>query len=386
VGLELHDTAFRQLRPVTTLATTRPHQGWNVGVYIYGAQGLADASFGANVKQWRASGIAAKKVKNVVVTVALKGRAISRPAPPWPMPQLVVRALATLTHANVAHRTRSLAGAMRTARPTRPASISSPGVSPEMVVSPNWSGYVAIAPTKPSYKHPYFTSVTGTWRVPTANCAHHKAGASSTVWVGLGGFATKNQEEVGTSSNCTASGRPIYFAWFELVPYLSSRAFPEIRNKISPGDTITGSVKVLSPTLVQVRIQDRTRGWSFMRKITFSSQDTFTADWIVSAPADCVKYTCHEANLANFGSVTMRNISAVGKGSPGTLKDPHWKVVPVRLVPSKLLVPAISPSPTPVGPAKTGQAQSPAGATPGPVSRDGTSFSLKWIAVARRGL
>ena len=43
---------------------------------------------------------------------------------------------------------------------------------PTNVVTPNWSGYVAGAPVKSSFAHPYFTSVTGTWTVPTADCAH----------------------------------------------------------------------------------------------------------------------------------------------------------------------------------------------------------------------
>ena len=161
---------------------------------------------------------------------------------------------------------------------------------PTNVVTPNWSGYVAGAPVKSSFAHPYFTSVTGTWTVPTADCAHAKGEASSTVWVGLGGYATRDQEEVGTDSNCTATGKRVYYAWFELVPYLSYQAFPNITDKVSPGDTITGLVKILSPTLVELRVQNRTRGWIFMRKITFSSQDSSTADWVVEAPADCVKY------------------------------------------------------------------------------------------------
>jgi hypothetical protein len=126
-----------------------------------------------------------------------------------------------------------------------------------------------------------------------------------------------------------------------------------------------------------------------MRKITFSSQDTSTADWVVEAPADCVLYYCHEANLSNFGSVTMRNISAVGQGTAGTLTHSGWRVIPLRLVPSKLVVPTLLPGPdtaTASTPIRRGRARSPAGASPGPVSRNGTSFNLKWVATATRGV
>ena len=267
-------------------------------------------------------------------------------------------------------------------------------VNPQMVISPNWSGYVATAPAKEekvAYGHPYFTSVTGTWTVPAAKCYAPKPKATmkaySTVWIGLGGWATRNQEEVGTDSNCTAKGKPFYYAWFELVPYLSYKTFPNIKAKIEAGDSMTGLVKIVSTRLVELRIVDNTRHWTFMKKINFTSQDSTTADWIVEAPAECRDINCTEASLANFGEVSMRNISATAHGKAGTLKDPRWKVLPVKLVPSRLIIPTINPTATGAGPGgKKGQAASPAGSTPGPISKDGTSFSLRWVKVATGGL
>jgi hypothetical protein len=280
------------------------------------------------------------------------------------------------------------AGASQRAHPARHG--ASAGAAPRLVVSPNWSGYVAVAPLKSSYGDPYFTSATGTWTVPAAHCTRGKERASSsTVWVGLGGYATRNQEEVGTDSNCSASGKPLYYAWFELVPYLAYRTFPDIQETVSSGDTITGLVRILSATLVELRVEDRTRGWTFLRRISFSSEDTSTADWVVEAPADCVGTSCHQANLTDFGAVTMRDISAVGKGSTGTLTDPRWKVARVRLVPGKLLVPTILPGPNSASastPIRRGRALSPAGATPGAPSANGTSFKLRWIPAPSRGL
>jgi Peptidase A4 family len=256
------------------------------------------------------------------------------------------------------------------------------------VVTPNWSGYVAAAPGTTAGTR-YFSSVTGTWTVPPAHCRGVKGASSSTVWVGLGGYRTHNQEEVGTDSNCDASGRPFYYAWFEVVPYLSYQAFPQITDKVAAGDTMTGLVRVISRTEIELRLRDRTRGWTFMRRIAYSSQDTSTAEWVVEAPAECVGNYCHEANLTNFGKVKMTAISAKAHGSPGTLADPRWKLIPIRLIPSKLVVPTLLPGPNAAKsttPIRKGRARSPAGATPGPPSRDGRSFSLKWIAVANRGL
>ncbi len=259
------------------------------------------------------------------------------------------------------------------------ARTSGSDVSPAMTVSPNWSGYVV---TGPAGSPVTYSSVTGTWTVPTATCnTPVAAGGISTAWIGLGGYTTKNQEEVGTDSNCNAKNKPLYYAWFELVPYIAYNV--PTSNKVSPGDSMTGLVKILSTTLVQLQIQDQTKNWTFSRNITFSSQDTSTAEWISEAPAACVYWVCHEANLANFGTVTMSNISAVGNGVSGALNDPDWTTIPIQLVPSKLNVPTLNPDA--LTPAKA-KASSPAGATPGPPSADGTSFGITWVPVATPGV
>jgi len=247
-----------------------------------------------------------------------------------------------------------------------------------MAVSPNWSGYVAQGPygTPTSY-----TSVTGTWTVPVATCGAHSAGGISSAWVGLGGYTTSRQEEVGTDTSCDANGKPLYFAWFELVPFISYNVPPA--NKINAGDTMTGLVKILSISLVQLQITDQTRGWTFSRSITYGPLDTTSAEWIVESPASCLRFICHEANLTNFGALTMRNISAVGNGSTGNLSDPDWVVTPVQLIPTKLTVPTLAPE---VSDTTQGQATSPAGATPGPASPDGSAFTDTWVAVANRGV
>ena len=241
---------------------------------------------------------------------------------------------------------------------------------PAMVVSPNWSGYVVTgSPSSPVS----YTSATGTWTVPTASCSASAGPSSSTAWVGLGGYSTKNQEEVGTDTNCSATGQPVYYAWFELVPYIAYT----IPNKVAPGDTVTGLVKSLSLTLIQLQVTDQTQNWTWTRTITFSMQDTSTAEWIVEAPATCLRFVCSEANLANFGSVGMTAVSATGNGQTGNLTDSDWTVIPIQLVPSKMLIPTLDPEAT--APNQKGTATSPAGATPGAVSPDGSSFSVTWV-------
>jgi hypothetical protein len=246
-------------------------------------------------------------------------------------------------------------------------------------VSPNWSGYAA---TSPAGSPVSFTTVSGTWKVPVAKCAAKDAGAVATVWVGLGGYGGgPRTEEAGTNSSCSAKGKPIYWAWFELVPYPATT----IEKMVAPGDTITGSVRILDEGLgvAQVQIQNQTRGWIFTRKLSVSQPDTSSAEWIVSAPATCVRFDCKQASLANFGQAGMTGISAVGNSRPGTLASTAWKVVPIQLVPSVLNVPTMNPD-APSG--DRGRALSPAGANPGPVSNDGSAFKVQWVAVAKRGL
>ncbi len=255
-------------------------------------------------------------------------------------------------------------------RASRSAAVGSD--VPGMAVTPNWAGYVATAPTG-SGQPINFTSVTGTWTVPVATCAPGSGSALSTAWVGLGGFTTTRQEEVGTDTACDASGGPVYFAWFEITPYIAYHA----KGTVAPGDTITGLVQVLGPALVELQVEDVTRGWTFSRDITISPLDTTSADWIVESPAACVRFVCSEANLANFGTLNMTGISVTGGGETGTLTDPAWSVTPLELIPGQMNIPTLDPEASST--LQRGSASSPAGATPGQVSSDGSSFSVQWV-------
>ena len=247
-----------------------------------------------------------------------------------------------------------------------------------MIVSPNWSGYVETGtPGTPVA----YSSVSGTWTVPTATCGPNDAGSLSTIWVGLGGYTTKYSEMVGTDTDCSALDKPVYYGWFELQPYISYKV-PKTYT-VSPGDTMTGEVHSLSIRMVQLQIQDVSKGWTFTRNIDFGLQDTSTAEWIAESPASCLKYVCSQANLTNFGSATFTGISATGNGATGNLSDPDWNLIPIQLVPGQLLVPTLNPEATNT---QEGRASSPAGATPGEPSPDGTSFELKWVAVASSGV
>jgi hypothetical protein len=251
----------------------------------------------------------------------------------------------------------------------RAASAANRDLTPS--ISSNWAGYAisdpmtiaGAAPTAPLT----FSDVTATWVQPAATCGTSGA-AYSAFWVGLGGFATNatTLEQVGTESDCTESGVPTYFAWYEIVPAPSVR----VSLKIHPGDTITSAVLVTG-TNVLVQVKDRTRGVSFTKRLTVANPDVSSAEWIAEAPSEC-EMRCQVLPLANFGTVAFTKIAAIANSHPGTLSDPAWAALPIQLVPHSSFHSFLG-SPDDA---------SKAGATPGTSSTDGRTFTVSWLADA----
>jgi hypothetical protein len=237
------------------------------------------------------------------------------------------------------------------------------------VVTPNWAGYAVAAQGTSAIA---FTSVTGTWITPAVRCPQGSAGAASAVWVGIGGFREATLEQIGTDANCGRSLQPVYYAWFEVAPF---PAVP-IRLRLRPGDTMTASVNVRAGQ-VELQLKNQTRRWTFTRTISSVMPGTASAEWIVEAPASCVRYSCSQTPLANFGSVTMTGIAATGDFLTSTLANPTWTIVPIALMPN-----AVSAA-TPPESSTEGNTPSflAAGATAGPITTDGTAFTVSWMSV-----
>ena len=107
-------------------------------------------------------------------------------------------------------------------------------------VSSNWAGY-ALTGTDASGAPTTYTNVVGSWVQPKVRCIAGQPSYSA-FWVGLGGFSADAQalEQIGTESNCDARGRPVYAAWYEIVP---APSIP-IAMRIAPGDRLTAYVFV----------------------------------------------------------------------------------------------------------------------------------------------
>ena len=237
-------------------------------------------------------------------------------------------------------------------------------VGSDAQVSSNWAGY-ALTGTNPDTTPVTYTNVTGTWVQPKVTCT---AGESySAFWVGLGGFAADSQalEQIGTESNCTAGGRAVYAAWYEVLP---APSIP-IRMKIRPGDRIT-TAALVQGTQVILQITNRTTHVRVTKRVTVAAPDLTSAEWIAEAPSECSSAgLCQTLPLANFGAVAFSASAATGGGHPGTISDPAWTATPIELSEDKQNgVDVLVPQPR----------GSASGAVPGALSDDGRGFSVVW--------
>jgi Peptidase A4 family len=240
--------------------------------------------------------------------------------------------------------------------------------STSLSVSTNWAGY-AVTGDSTTY-----TSATATWKEPTVTCSAEDAGEASAFWVGLGGYSQTSRalEQLGTSADCSSTtGRPTYYAWYELVPNPSA----QVKMKIKPGNTVTVSVNILSGGMVEFQVKNRSTGTTFTKEIAFANPDLTSAEWIAEAPSDCDQFRCREIPLSNFGSVSFSKIAAIGNSVGGTLtQNPGWTTDEITLDPDQGR--GFFPGPD----SFSRLASSDAGATPSAASTDGRSFTVQWSA------
>ena len=232
-------------------------------------------------------------------------------------------------------------------------------------VSSNWSGYVVTRKASATR----FTKVHGSWVVPQGVCTAGQRGYSAT-WVGLGGYTrgTDALEQTGTDFDCSASGSPIYYAWYELVPAASHN----IAMTVNPGDQIDAAVTVRSRR-VTLFLRNVTRGATFRRTFTMTSPgpDTTSAEWIVEAPSQCGPGRCLQLPLSNFGTIPLASASTTtAGGTTGTISDPRWNQTALILRASERFPSRFTGSETGLG------------ALPSPLSPDGTAFSVTATAAA----
>jgi hypothetical protein len=192
--------------------------------------------------------------------------------------------------------------------------------------SSNWAGY-AVHRSGVS-----FTKVIGAWNQPAAVCSPGNP-TYSAVWVGLGGYSVTSPalEQIGTEMDCTASGRAVSSAWYELVPAASRT----IKFNVLPGDEVVATVSVVDRK-VQLMLVDETRHRTFTKTLRAAVVDVSSAEWIVEAPSECFSdNSCQTLPLADFGS-TAFGLATVQSttGHTGSISDRAWGSSRISLAPS----------------------------------------------------
>jgi hypothetical protein len=163
--------------------------------------------------------------------------------------------------------------------------------------STNWAGYAAINTT--------FTSVASSWTQPTATCARSQT--YSSFWVGLDGYSSNSVEQTGTDADCSASGTPTYYAWYEMYPKfpvnLSPTTYP-----VAPRDAITASVTFSGKNSFVLTIADTTKHWTFTTTQKSGKTARSSAEVIAEAPSS----SGGVLPLTNFGTVNFTSSTANG--------------------------------------------------------------------------
>jgi hypothetical protein len=206
---------------------------------------------------------------------------------------------------------------------TAAALICVPPALADTSESANWAGY-AVHRAGAS-----FTKVIGTWTQPHATCTSGQPTYSS-AWVGIGGYSASSQalEQIGTEADCTAAGRAVSSAWYELVPAASSA----IKLTVNAGDRVRAGVSVTGQK-VTVSLDDLTRHRSFTKTLHAAAVDTGSAEWILEAPSVCQgQSTCQTLPLADFGSTGFSSARATTTaGHTGAIQDRRWTTTKISL-------------------------------------------------------
>ena len=141
---------------------------------------------------------------------------------------------------------------------------------PSTVYSTNWSGYALQ--TGP------YTAVTGTFNVPSIYTS--STNTDTAEWVGIDGASDTSLIQAGIDEPYDAATNTyLVQAWWEILPA------PEtlINMTVSPGDSITVTIREVSGTEWSIAVTDNTSGASFTTDQSYSAPLS-SAEWIVEAP------------------------------------------------------------------------------------------------------
>jgi hypothetical protein len=162
--------------------------------------------------------------------------------------------------------------------------------------SVNWAGYVAQGGP--------FTSISGSWRVPSVDCSVTPSGDSAN-WVGIDGSGSRTVEQTGTLSECQR-GTPIYAAWVEFFP-APLKIFAPSSFPLSAGDSMSASVVLGAKSTFFATLVDHTAGWTATASRKHQAQRV-SAEAIAEAPSGAGGVL----PLADFGTTSFNGVTVNG--------------------------------------------------------------------------
>jgi hypothetical protein len=157
-----------------------------------------------------------------------------------------------------------------------PATVHGTAVARQWT-SRNWSGYAITGGKKAKLK---YTSVGGTWTVPTVTGSDNDSAQYSATWVGIDGFLPHDQHliQAGTEEDWI-DGSPFYQAWWEILPAPET---PITTITVHPGDTMDVSI-TRDGSDWTIAVTDTSTGRSFTTDQTYQGPLS-SAEWIQEAP------------------------------------------------------------------------------------------------------
>jgi hypothetical protein len=191
--------------------------------------------------------------------------------------------------------------------------------------SSNWSGYVLQGS---------FTSVVGTWTVPTvvAPTKKKRTNRFSSSWVGIDGDENSDLIQAGTEQDWYHR-RAAYQAWWEtLQPNGELPEQPILSLTIHPGDSMSVSITEGAALQWTISVSDLTTGRNFTVVRTYRGPGT-SAEWIQETPTIGRRL----ATLADDTTVTFDHGRVNGLNPALTTSD---RIIMV----SKAFVPIETPS------------------------------------------
>ncbi|MFB5188928.1 G1 family glutamic endopeptidase [Alicyclobacillus fastidiosus] len=202
---------------------------------------------------------------------------------------------------------------------TSPAASSSVDLPSDTQASGNWAGYV----TNPAMSSDLYTSVSGSWTVPSISSNSQGVAAQ---WIGLGGVSSDDLLQVGTMEQ-VQGGTTVDTVFWEKLPSAAQNVMT-----VSAGSTIDASIKQVSSSVWNVTITAKSASGQIQSKtipVTLTSSYAngigSSAEWISEDPSDT---NGQLYPLANAGTVNFRSATVDGQA----LNNSANQVVPMALV------------------------------------------------------